>query len=772
MEFEAYKNALKFVLVPGRFAGKLGPTAQRIVDEIFIPIEVRSTQVKDAVKLLSGQYKSKVNQALGLRVRDIVKADWADENSAVIPLYAKILNIMESHGANRELSVNTLIEKIKHQGKANRDLTRGEAEEIVDTFISMNYAMRYGSKSQNVNFPGMGSATGTITDMQGYQSLVDKDDYFQMMSPENLQMMVGSQDAMYFPHHLQPFPNEQALKDFMRKRMGRKEFDKYERSLSKRSQDDSRPLYGSLDFQRIIPGTMEEKLIAGVPLIRDPFESFSRYMFQVNHTYDTGLKMGFMKAEQENFVNMMKRIIGRENATVSPQARAGQRIGEKAGVEDIPGDEEFVRSNSNVEHLFGEIAHIALNSPWEPEAQRKAASLLTAFNVATKLTFAVAANMGQIAQTATFNGLGNTIKALHSSIKNDQKNSIARAVSAFEGTLLDNHTNSFVDRPFKTGGLGSAIANTFQFVAEQTLSKSGFRRVESFNRLVGAGAAMHRATEIVIKAAGMSKHGVMLKGKQLESARRHAKSMGFELDTVVGKVRRAGLKDTPDGPSYAWFSSEEGMQWFQRTLFQGSQVTQFMTTNMTRPTFWGTPYGRVIFQFKTFAMQHYRFLRDQIMGELGRGNAAPLAIYMGVAPVAGELSGGIKEWVKDGRFDRGENGMARYLQNMMYIGGAGVITDLGQAARYEQLGEAILGPSVSDFVGWGEHLARLNGNGFLRDLGRLPMARVARRLHTVTRAIGEVTYEYGEDMIETYGSRDDGPIGNAISSGRLIHGNK
>ena len=154
-----------------------------------------------------------------------------------------------------------------------------------------------------------------------------------------------------------------------------------------------------------------------------------------------------------------------------------------------------------------------------------------------------------------------------------------------------------------------------------------------------------------------------------------------------------------------------------------------------------------------------------MLGEMARGNPKPLAIYLGIAPVAGELVGSAKDMIKDGRLSRGENGFARHLQNMLYVGGAGMLGDLWQGAIYEQLLETGFGPTISDLTSWAEHMARRDMSGFTRDLERLPVMRVQRSLtNEVLPFVGSITSEYVDQMIETYGSTgENGPEGRATS---------
>ena len=763
MEFLAYKWAIQAFITPEGFAPTLGPGFEKAMQEIFIPIGMANTKAKDAAKRVMGAFKKDVNKIVGLTNRDASKLGNRPEGMGITNIYVKMQSLFESNGRNKARVVQDFMRDIKHQGKGNRNLTQQEAEKLYDVWESIRRTLDEGVTEPLV-LQGIGA---TSYPLRGFKTLRDiAPDQFDEISPSTIGAQLGSPDAVFMPHHLLPFPNDQFLVDKLSTMLGMDEAMRIIGKGSMARQRDSRPLFGSLDFHRNMPGTLEEKILKGVPLMDDPFEAGANYLYGVNNVYESGIRLGFHKGEQEQVLKAIQRLIAVENATPSTGARQGAQVAQLLG--NVPKAKPQAALNTNAAVLASNIMDIALGTPWEEEALRKWASVATAFNVVTKLPMAVFANMTQTTQTATMMGTNNVFRGFRNALKKEERDVILRGVANIEGILLDQHTHSFADRGFRSPGLGSVIANTIQRAADFTLSKTGFRSVEAFNRIIGGGAAMNRAFEIVAKGAGMGPKGVLLKGKQLEVARRHAKAMGFDLDDVIQKVRKGGTMDVDGKEAFKWFNTDEGINWLQRTIFQGAQQTQFIVTPSRKPLYWNTPNGRVIFQFKTFAMHQYRFLRDQVVGELGRGNAKPLATFMGIAPIAGEFAGSMKEIIKDGRLERGQSGMARYLQNIMYVGGGGILTDMIQAARFEQFAESALGPTAGDFIGWIEQFSRNDANGFFRDLSRLPVMRVTRALHKGIRASGSLAVDYFDELSDAIGDREEGPTGKVISPGELI----
>ena len=763
MEFALNMFGIKAFITPESMAKKFGPMARVVMESKFQPLGVRLTQVKDIVKLTGGKHKGRFNKAVGITPKIERKLARVPEHRRETDVYMRVYSTLERHGFDREKSIAVIMSRkdIVNQ-TTKKQLTRQQAEEAYDSMNDFRKQINEGVKSE-IALPTHGGRE--LYEVEGYDRLVelDPDEYRKLGGRAIARMHAGGDPntAMYMPHTLRSFKSNADMQSAVKASMPPEQWEKLRLRLNQRRQRNSRPFINSLDFQRSMPGTMEEKILAGVPLIRDPFDSMQRYMFGVNQAYETGRHFGFTIKQQEEVMEAIYRVVRQENKFVPKATKLMAAEARRVGV--VPAGEEAI-PNEGAGKIFQAMADVALGNQWESEAERKLASFLTSYNIITKLTMAVLANMSQTTQTTTFNGVRNTFKSFHSLTKKEKKRSIEWGISATEGVLFDPHTYTFQERSFRSGGLGSVLANAFQDMSDYTLKGTQFSRVEGWNRKIGGGAAMHRALEMTLKGAGMGKHGVRLKGKQLDYARRQARSMGFDLDDVVNKMRKGGFKDVDGHEVYAWYNTDEGMRWFQNTLFRGAQQTQFMVTPMRRPLWWGTPGGRVVFQFKTFAMQQYRFLRDQVLQEVARGNPKPLAIYLGVAPVAGELVGNMKELVRDGRLDRGDNGFARYLQKMIYVGGAGVIGDMWQAAQYEQFLEGALGPTASDLASWVEQSARLDGAGFARDLGRQPLGRSVRALTKyVLPTVGGITSEWTDNMMELSGF-NEGSTGKTFST--------
>jgi len=131
-----------------------------------------------------------------------------------------------------------------------------------------------------------------------------------------------------------------------------------------------------------------------------------------------------------------------------------------------------------------------------------------------------------------------------------------------------------------------------------------------------------------------------------------------------------------------------------------ADVTQFRADIPDLPLWATTPEGRLFTQFKVFAYNQALFLYDNVFGEFFRGNAKPLVLFMTLFPMAGEVVADIRSLLTGQR--RPRRFLERYLQNIAWVGGLGVASDIYKAvASGSELGlwRYIGGPVLSDVVG-------------------------------------------------------------------------
>jgi hypothetical protein len=306
------------------------------------------------------------------------------------------------------------------------------------------------------------------------------------------------------------------------------------------------------------------------------------------------------------------------------------------------------------------------------ESLRKIATFTTSLEVATKLTSAVFANASQPILTTSMVGIRRSMKAFFALTKKETRENIS-AMAA-----INEHMLRGIGRTWDQEGLTLTASEK---VADYTLRFTLFNSVERMNRMQGA-----TASQVVIRDTLAAGFRDKLKGINLDSGRRRLGELGIDLKDSVRAMKEVGPE--------AFFKTPEWLAKEELAVYRGAQKTQFFPGSTRTPKFWQHPLGRVLFQFKTFATGHGRFMRDVVLNEYAQGNVMPLATYLAAAPIAGELVGGAKSFIN--MRDRDTNGIMRALENASYVGGIGLFTDAFQQARWGNLTSFYLGPAISD----------------------------------------------------------------------------
>jgi hypothetical protein len=128
-----------------------------------------------------------------------------------------------------------------------------------------------------------------------------------------------------------------------------------------------------------------------------------------------------------------------------------------------------------------------------------------------------------------------------------------------------------------------------------------------------------------------------------------------------------------------------------------SKITQFKTGALDLPEFFTSPEYKIFTQFKSFAVNQAKFIKDNVINETLKGNFAPLTRFAVFGQLVGEGVGDIKAFIRGKKRTKGFN---RLLENYATIGGFGLFSDLVSAANYGENGlyQAFAGPAVSDLV--------------------------------------------------------------------------
>jgi hypothetical protein len=354
------------------------------------------------------------------------------------------------------------------------------------------------------------------------------------------------------------------------------------------------------------------------------------------------------------------------------------------------------------------------NEKYEVEAMSKITSLMMSSQVAAKMTLALLPNMTQSLNTLAWGGIRNTAKGTFQSMKKESRDNVYKT-GATADSIIEGVAKTFNRQSQMGSGVGPAayhaVEGASQRLADMTLRYTGFNQVERWNRIISGNTGLVTLRDLVAKG----KNG-MLKGETLERARRKTQSMGINLDDAVAKFGNVSPAEWADIEAQA--------------IFRAAELTQFIPGTHRRPEFWDTGIGRMMFQFKNFALGQTRFLTQQVYREAALGNTAPLAYWLAAAPVAGELVRDAKSLIKGKQ--RESSGLDRVIENTLAVGGIGLASDVLTAAKWGNMGEFIMGPTVSTLFDVGSLIVTANGEGALKEAKRQPVYQATSFLGKLT----------------------------------------
>lgn len=436
--------------------------------------------------------------------------------------------------------------------------------------------------------------------------------------------------------------------------------------------------FGSADFQRVGKGALSEKVKAGLPFDPNPFSNAFRYLTGIERRKQYGDIFG-LNGELKPLY--MKAIAAEGGST----------------------------------ELANSVIDIAQGMTYHDQSLRQLARVVTGTQIARKLTLAVIPNMTQSINTVVFNGVKASTQGFFQAMRKEQDSVVMEALGMIESSVVATGRalgQGSVGPVAGAGGLARAanIADTF---ARWTLTGTGFNKVERWNRLMAGHSGLYVFRDTVSKAVAGE-----LKGNRLDIARRHMDTLGSNLDDIVRNARASGDD---------YFASAAYKQAESRSAFNAARTTQFTPSDLRRPGWWSSPVGRIIFQFKSFALGQGRFMRDQIFAEAVRGNMKPISYFLSMYPIAGEVVGSVRGIAK-GKF-REDEGIDRVIQDYMNVGGMGLVSDTFTSARFGGLSDSLWGPTIGgDLITFAERMSRGDIDGFVSKLAREPAFVAGRNL--------------------------------------------
>jgi hypothetical protein len=217
---------------------------------------------------------------------------------------------------------------------------------------------------------------------------------------------------------------------------------------------------------------------------------------------------------------------------------------------------------------------------------------------------------------------------------------------------------------------------------------SGSRLLERYLKAVGF-SAVERANRIIAANAGAAYSQRLLadlkRNPNDKRARVKLTEMGIDADAAISRGKLSADDVLMAGKKIA-------------------DVSQFRARPEDLPEFASTPWGKVFFQFKSFAYQQTRFMKRSIADEFAAGHFGRgmrnLLILATLFPLAGEAVKSLRDWLT-GR-ERESEGVKRYFENIAAVGALGLLWDLIEGAQRRKLLDTVAGPSAGMAADFGE----------------------------------------------------------------------
>lgn len=240
---------------------------------------------------------------------------------------------------------------------------------------------------------------------------------------------------------------------------------------------------------------------------------------------------------------------------------------------------------------------------YKGEPKNAFAQFLLGYNAFTKLSLGFFSNLTQSVNTSAKAGLLNTVKgagqALAQGIK-AVKNQNYDDLAVLANTL-DDHIS------MQETGLSNKFIQGAMYL---------FQKIESFNRRTATYAGKYRAEELA---------NILKADPQSAFATRQLESLGIKVEDIIGgKLTEKQIATAAN---------------------KMVRITQFKIDALNLPTMWRSPLGKVLMQFKSFSFMQTKFIRDEVLKEAARGNFAPLARFIAIAPIASYVTQSTRNWV-------------------------------------------------------------------------------------------------------------------------------
>ncbi len=258
------------------------------------------------------------------------------------------------------------------------------------------------------------------------------------------------------------------------------------------------------------------------------------------------------------------------------------------------------------------------------------------------------------------------------------------------------------------------------------ITKTGFMTVEGGNRIFSAAFGREWANDLAeaYVARLRNRPGPPFIGwwrrHGLGALERHMRDLDLDPATILDRSRTLSDAQLREG-GHLLTVDEQRLAGLRMV-----EITQFRPSAGELPLFWDHPWGRVLTQFKRFAYKQGQLIARAVVGEALHGNLKPLLVFLAVFPIVGEgvadirlllrhgasaayrgykregVGGALSDFLRVIPSERPRNVIERGLENLAYVGGAGLASDLIRALEARSPRDAVAsvlgGPSGSDVL--------------------------------------------------------------------------
>lgn len=301
---------------------------------------------------------------------------------------------------------------------------------------------------------------------------------------------------------------------------------------------------------------------------------------------------------------------------------------------------------------FAKLIDIAVGKVESLPARDKFSQFMRTLQI-PKLAFSQVLNLGQSLNTLLSTDATSTLRGIAYAFTQKGQSRALQTGATLESVFREAHKATGIDTEF----------------GEKFLRGIGFTATERFNRTVAANTGFVYAEKTLAK---------LVKDPSNKVLKRRLTEMGIDADSAL---RRGTLVD------------EEKLMAGQMV----AEMTQFRQRPLDLPAFAASPEGKMFFQFKNFAFQQTRFLKNRLKAQIDDGNYSGVArdlIVLGTLfPMTGEVIGDIRSIISG--TDRPTGAFDRYMQDLTMVGGFGIIADAFTSASWGRVLEFLAGPGVS-----------------------------------------------------------------------------